>query len=429
METIRPAESDAPSKKGRRVRKRELQRRIAGQMRQPGNQLSEEVWKRLEEDCLLDDFLDLDDSEAGFMAVLRDARTYNAAFRAEQRRGRVNRRRAGVRLPSSSEIKGVVDLSKCLEPEELKRAEILTGELGRFAESHALPNRILGYEADRPLVAQFRDKYLGGRVLSEAEAQQFGRSIGIALFDLEFFQEHGIPVVGHSSGLSSPRDWEAEDSRLGLTPRIEVFFQWADRWYFDVIGDRAKYIEADHNLVGVFALGREIPSVVGRDSILYRLQDLAIHLSAVCPWKVHQSARFILTGQPPHVLPIDFGIPDHSRGSSHACVEVSLAIQPWLSRPSLLRVYRELQRILIGPRNRPPTMKSLQFYEFVAEQRQRDETFSSALSAWLLRHPAERKRYPKGDATSVSRFASQFRDIERQILRPFGHPDFKERKS
>jgi hypothetical protein len=135
---------------------------------------------------------------------------------------------------------------------------------------------------------------------------------------------------------------------------------------------------------------------------------------------------FVLTGELPQIRPIDIGIPEHSRGESHALMRLDLEIHPWTSASAVLEVYKRIQRILVGPRNRAPEVASLEFYEFVSDLRHKKKTFPEAIEVWVAAHPRDRKRYPKKDSNSVARFTNQFRDIERQILRPFGRPNRKE---
>lgn len=47
---------------------------------------------------------------------------------------------------------------------------------------------------------------------------------------------------------------------------------------------------------------------------------------------------------------------------------LTLEIDPWLSAPSLLRVYRAYQREILGGRNRGLRTKSLDLFQFVTER-------------------------------------------------------------
>jgi hypothetical protein len=134
---------------------------------------------------------------------------------------------------------------------------------------------------------------------------------------------------------------------------------------------------------------------------------------------------FILSGANPPVMPIEIGIPNYSKGETHTLLRVELTIHPWLSSDSVLRLYKRLQRIVVGPRNRAPTKASLEFFDFVSRMRHEGRSFREAMESWVQSRPRERRRYRKRDVSALSRFTNQYRDIERQVLRPFGRPGNK----
>lgn len=420
----------SPQPANPQAREELIHRWLGGQLRQRGCRLPAPVWKRMKRDNLLGDFLEAGDGGAARKALLEDARGYLQNYRRKESAKRANaRRRTGARLPSKEEVQSEVDLSKLLEPSELRRATVLTRELARIAERHAVERPFYGYSEGMPLVAQFRDRYLNGRVLLESEAHRLMNSIGAAVFDLEFFTEQGIPLVGHDSRLLTPPDWDSEDARHRLSPRSEFEFCWGKRRTVGILGDRLRHVEADQTGVMALSGNRDLAlPVIGRGSFMDRLRELAIHFQWVFPWSMAHAGWFILTGVAPNIHPIEIGYPEQHRGASHGFMKIELTVHPWLSATTLQRVYKRIQRIVIGPRNRPPKMKSLEFYDFVSEHRNGGATYPETLAAWTASHRPDRKKYPRNDPTAVARFTHQFKDIERQVLRPFGRPDREETK-
>ena len=419
----------------RRMREKRMRQWIGGQLRRPGRHLPSRVWAQLCRNGSLTDPLASDESLTAFLTgesfhgargeVLNDARAYYSDYRQRAKHTATRtRRRANAKLPPADELEGQILYSKHLTPVELKRAKLLTLELGRIANAFSAPSQ--SAEAGEPLVDQFRNHYLEGKLLSHAEAEELLGSIGAAIFEFEFFCLHRIPLVGHTSRVVPPSNENGDWSKPGLNPETEIEFLWNGKSKIERIGSRARHVDHSVDELGPFTRGKHRILRSGRISVLARLMDVAVMLCFKFPWSLRQSALLVLTGTVPYTAPIAVRLLDHSTGPSHALTRIQLTVQPWLSADAVLRVYRRAQRILIGPRNRPPKSRSLELFEFVSEHRHRGATFPEVLAAWLAAHPSERKKYPKRDPSSVARFTSSHRDVERQVLRPFGRPDSKE---
>jgi hypothetical protein len=377
------------------------------------------LWRDLKEEAM--------DGSTTPKELVGNARALQDSYRAERHRRRVRaKRRGGRTIPSKDAVERQIDFGKCLSREEIKRAQVLNRAMIRVAVRRTWAGPEPWASPDQPVVARFREQVLGGGLATPTQAHRLLRSIGVALFEAEFFAKNGIPVLDHKSELSSGFDWEAPDSRRGLTPRSEVTFRWDDRELVAQLGERARTVELSTYPFWPLWRADEPAFAMCSLSIAGWLSSIAALLEFSCPWEIRDIVMFILIGTSPQVMPIDIGLLTYSKGDSHALTRVPFTIHPWVSSEATLKVYKQLQRILIGPRNRAPTMPSLEFFDFVAEQLDLGKTFRAAMDAWVVGHPRERKRYPGRDKSALSRFTNRYRDIERQVLRPFGRPDEEE---
>jgi len=408
-------------------REEQLRAWIGGQLRQPGCSVPDPVWDRLVEEGYVGEALGDEEVPLPKKKLLRIARGFLRDFRADTHRMRVRkRRRLGRTTPARDEVEDGINLSACLSKKELKRAEILSRELVRIAEKQPYNGPEPWATPNQPCVAEFRDRVLGGQVISWAEAQPLLKSFGAAMFEFEFFAANGIPVLDHTSELTTGLDWNAADSREGLTPRSEVTFCWGTNTLVAPLGDRAHHVRPSDYPFHFWWRGQERVAAINTYSLIGWLDCLRRIFVYSFPWDGIAATMFVLIGLPPRVVPIDLGIPEYSEGREHVLMRLELTVHPWVSAETVLEVYRRMQRIVVGPRNRLPEVESLEFFDFVSRLRHEGKGFRDALDAWLAEHPRERRRYPKKDKTSLSRFSNQFRDIERQVLRPFGRPDEEE---
>jgi hypothetical protein len=427
---IEPDWLDDPQTETHSERERRIRRWLGGQLRQRGCLIPTSVWERLKADGRLDEVLGGSDDRFTMSDLLKDGRFHLADYRAEGRRKRRrNRRRSGRILPAPDELTRQIDLKRWLSAKEIKRTEVLCSEMGRIAQRLTRSDFEFDFAAGKPVVAQYREKFLGGSLLDSGQALRLTDSVGAALFELEFFKKHGIPVVGHRSELTKAWDRKARDSQHGLTPRSEVTFRWGRRSRAVPLGNRVRTIDWTRGPLMPIWRGEERMSLLAQDSILSRLNAVALVLSHACAWRERDAVMFVLTGKLPQVLPVDVGVPKHFTGQSHAIVRLEMTVHPWVSAASLHKIYGRIQRIVVGRRNRPPEISSLEFYEFVSGLRHHGKGFREVLDEWVSAHPRDRKRFPKKDPNSLARFTNQFRDVERQVLRPFGRVRSEEVKA
>src|SRR5262249_32755459 len=138
-------------------------------------------------------------------------------------------------------------------------------------------------------VRGFRDRVLGGRVLTDEEARAFVTSPAVRLLSSAEFGEGGIPPA-HRAHLVAD----------GMSPQGErVVTVW-------VVAARFKR-EFARPLVAqtVWRIG------VGGETVeawpgspLYELAELGRQLSEYYPWEMDDATQFVLTGKVPEALPL-----------------------------------------------------------------------------------------------------------------------------
>jgi hypothetical protein len=104
-------------------------------------------------------------------------------------------------------------------------------------------------------------------------------------------------------------------------------------------------------------------------SLLGDLHELGVHLAERFSWQRAQATRFVLTGgEPPAVPPVTIRYrveedEDFKRGV------VTLTVATWVSAETVDKVYRDVQKRMLGNRNnRQLDTKTLQLLRFVAEK-------------------------------------------------------------
>jgi hypothetical protein len=372
---------------------------------------------------LVRDLLDDGQIESSPEDFLKAARAFLAEDRANNHRVRQKeRRRAGRQLTAKEAVEEQIDIAAYLKPEEILRAQVIAEEMVRAAEKLRSLGPPSSGTNDEPVVAAFRKRVLGGTLASPAQAERLFKSIGAALFENEFFLQHNIPVLDHNSELTTAFDWDAPDMQRGLTPRSEITFWWNGHSLAAPLGDRVQTLESPEHPIFPLWRANEYCFAMNRNSISGRLMHLAMRFTEMCPWRQEDAALFVLTGISPPVLPMDVGIPNYSQGKDHALMRVELSIHPWVSAEAVLKLYKSVQRIAVGSRNRAPAAPSLRFFNFVSRRRHEGKTFREAMRAWVKAHPHDMTRFSEEDPKALARFSNQYRDIERQVLRPFGRP-------
>lgn len=97
-----------------------------------------------------------------------------------------------------------------------------------------------------------------------------------------------------------------------------------------------------------------------------------------------------------------------------------LSVHPWVSAPSVMKLYRMYQKLVLQRENRPPREYRLQLFDFVSERRHRGESWREIQEAWNKAHP-DLAYVP--EAIRIRNFQRDFSQIYTLIMgKP---PDFK----
>jgi hypothetical protein len=147
--------------------------------------------------------------------------------------------------------------------------------------------------------------------------------------------------------------------------------------------------------------------------LLHDLSRLAKSLSRAYRWREDAAKWFVLTGDAPHVQPLSvvvsdsMGIEDHYPNTA----QVTLTVEPWVDAKDVERVYRDVQRQMLGGDNRKKSGRTLEAVLFVARQI-RDhghEAWSKRLERWNRARPEHGYK--------------SFREL-RQVWERFVHPSY-----
>jgi hypothetical protein len=117
-------------------------------------------------------------------------------------------------------------------------------------------------------------------------------------------------------------------------------------------------------------------TLVRSASLLGRLYSAVQKLLRDYPWFEEHAVWFMLTGEAPYVAPMTVRAKGHGGhntpgpylppGFSYGLVR--LTVEPWVSADTVQRVYRDIQRRLLGGDNRPVGEKNRRLFLFVIER-------------------------------------------------------------
>lgn len=273
-------------------------------------------------------------------------------------------------------------------------------------------------------VRVFRDRFLGGRLLTPEEAQEFVTSLANQNLPTRWFDEHRVPFSGHAiQARSETNDFRGEILEFTVRPpgvdcRIEkraLTEDYGGGRMLVVAGDPPDVAERRRNDIplpaaeegrdliahdGLPDLGywRGFTGYVRTDSPLGALRTLGDRLTKrYRTWKCNQATRFVLTGEPP-----EGRSPLWTETGTGG--EIIVHAEPWISPESVKNAYMrstwlrgwasERYTVSGAKRQRGPQEKSLKLLRFVTASMDRIDDPSERrtkgreiAARWDVMHP------------------------------------------
>lgn len=232
-----------------------------------------------------------------------------------------------------------------------------------------------------PPVIEFRERMLGGRLLSSDEARTLVWSQLAGFMPPEWFESEGVPIIGHNAQLLDSRI-----RRQGNQYHEYVVFRVdLPGRTVDVSKRGSGPSERRRNALQYRADEGHIEIMrVERSSVLYHLYEVSGMLAGNLFADEAGATRFVLTGEWPQAPPLEAEI---GAGS------ITLTTSPWISEKTLRHFYLQLQRRLRGGDNRPIEEKARDGLLFVTEHTDaqgRKPTWEVLRKLWNERYPRRR---------------------------------------
>lgn len=260
---------------------------------------------------------------------------------------------SSTRFAARSSSREQKDLEPVLGKHEEERAEIFSMALAQMVSQ------------DRP-VLWFRDRIMGGSLLTPERAEAFFKSPAAAHISVDRFEENQVSPVHHTAtALLVDAGHEPEGPYYvseicveppGLTHRVKI------RMYSEAYKELfLAHRNSKHNTVA-----RAHPF-----SPLGLLHDLSGALAARYAWEENEATRFVLTGLTPRVRPLtaQHAIHGDSEGDEFSYAFITLKVVPWLSGQAVKDAYISVQRdSILGHQSRRLSDKNLKLLRFVVER-------------------------------------------------------------
>jgi hypothetical protein len=266
-----------------------------------------------------------------------------------------------VQPPGRSDDRGAPD-EVALEPPEnvTKRAEVLGEILATLCANHY------------PGVRQFRQEYLGGRLLIDEEARAFLDKRG---------GPHGTNKAARPSVPALERLLDKHRGRYRTPSEMEVLIKLADK------------------------------------------------LSKIYPWREGDALWFVLTGYPPPIRPVEvrIAIPlfDTPRPYKPNTAQITVTAHAWVGAEVVERAFRDAQRqVLGGDAYARRDERTLEVVRFVA-RRMREY----GKETWEQRRKAWNETYPDWHYDNFRLFRQVYiRFVEQYVYRTYDDPNYELRE-
>jgi len=258
-----------------------------------------------------------------------------------------------------------------------------------FSEYLALAATLRSSELKR-----FRGKVLSGKLLTPEQAHALVEAPSAAHFPVGWFKKFGVPVVGHTAifemlpGARSDKEGSYTLARVHVDPpgitrltrcRPLITLREGEPHLEDVPTLDFPHRSGERNIL------RPGRRHVRSDSVLDELREVSTELSSLCqPWDEAEAAWFTLTGEFPTVSGVR-GRAHFTRTASVNYGNMILIVEPWVSGDSVRRAYLDLQRQVLGRKNRSISERNLAVFRFVVR-----ETVALMPSAQMWQLPSVR---------------------------------------
>jgi hypothetical protein len=247
---------------------------------------------------------------------------------------------------------------------ETRRAEVVEEYVAKVA---ACEGRVFA----------FRKRFLGGTVLSPAQADALITSPAAAFLPLEYFTPFGesrIPLLNHSATLRTDPPKGDEGGSYSLS----IFVQPPGETF-------SVAVQRTERLLCIDEEGQTEETLVEDRSVLEGLRRLSNYLAAEYPWQEAQATWFVLTGEPPALSAARGRV---SRGSAAPYAEIVMTVQPWVPADTVRQFYGQLQGQVRTSRPRALSERNLAVFRFVVGQQEVKPYSDNAPASELTRrHP------------------------------------------
>jgi hypothetical protein len=277
------------------------------------------------------------------------------------------------------------------------------------AHEHARAQAIaewLGYHvATIPRVRHIRKRLFAGGILSADQAKALLKSPALRFLSWDQCMALDIPLVDHEARIVNTSDNVTPTHR---TMDVTLYIAWTDgayegpfRW---VEEHRGRGTQLEHIMLP--RLQKDWLAEVWPKSVLDELHKCSMWLAQRYPWYETDALWFVLTGESPHVSPLELR-DDIKESRDLYRHRIKLSVDPWISVKTVARAYRAAQDMMLGGRdNRPLGDRSLTFVRFVASKRDsrgKKPPWKSLLEAWNHTYPAWRYEQVSNFAKDVDR--------------------------
>ena len=248
------------------------------------------------------------------------------------------------------------------EQEETVEMRLLLADLER-ERAAAFEEHVARIATNDFRVSLYRERVLGGEVLSLEQALTFVYSPASAVFSRIVFEKRGIPFTDHTAELKSAKEYRA-NGRDGCSFTVRVEPPGIERTIRRLLRE----------LHFVDGSGYAGSIMVGDGSVLGDLAELADKLQATYPWESKADiVHFILTGAVPAVPPVRMYYSRKNKldlelspgGFRHG--KITLEVAPWISAKTVEAAYRDAKRQVSRNRKyRRLEKKGLKMIRFIA---------------------------------------------------------------